>query len=230
MTDDSPPLVLLPGMDGSGRLFAPFVAALPTSRRAIILRYPQTLASYDELTDYAVRFLPEGPCVLLGESFSGPVAARLAQRFPERVRALVLAASFVAAPLPRFFASMAPSFYGSAASAWLVKYLMASKRTPPEILATIMEILAEAPQEMWRGRLRAALTEDARPQLAATRCPLLVLQAGSDRLLRAPTTMQILRTRPCVAMRLTGAPHLLMQSAPAECASAIAGFLHRSLV
>lgn len=221
----SAPLLLLPGMDGTGRLFAPFVAALPPHRRAITVRYPETLASYEELTRYAERFFPSEPCVIVAESFSGPVAAMLAAGAQERVLGLVLAASFVSPPLPRAFRMLTPIFYGPAAPRWLVEFLMGSKSTPPQVLDTLMEILQEAPDEMWRGRLEAALTTDAREALTQTRCPLLVLQAGSDRLLGPAAVHSLMRARPCLAARISGAPHLLLQSAPDHCVAAIENFL-----
>ena len=35
-------LVLLPGMDGTGDLFAPLLSALPPALRTIVVRYPAT--------------------------------------------------------------------------------------------------------------------------------------------------------------------------------------------
>jgi len=221
------PLVLLPGMDGSGRLFAPFIAALPPHRHAHIARYPDSMTGYEEIARYAERFLPPGPCVLVAESFSGPVAAMLAAQAPDRVKALVFAASFVAAPLPAMFRSLVPLFYGPAVPRWLLSWVMASKATPAATLDVMMEILQEAPDDMWRGRLTAAMSVDARQILRDTHCPMLVLQAGRDRLL-GPAAFALLKVRPCVAIRAPGQPHLLLQSAPQQAVAAIEDFLKMS--
>ncbi len=74
-------LVLLPGLDGTGILFTPLVVALGNGRRVIVVTYPtsekaQTYAKLHEVAGAALP--PSGPLVLLGESFSGPLAISLA--------------------------------------------------------------------------------------------------------------------------------------------------------
>ena len=71
-------LVLLPGLDGTGLLFEPLLAALPSSIRTQVVAYPpdQSLS----LAEYAAlvrKLLPKGDVVLLAESFSGLVALSL---------------------------------------------------------------------------------------------------------------------------------------------------------
>jgi pimeloyl-[acyl-carrier protein] methyl ester esterase len=75
-------LVLLPGMDGTGQLFAPFVVALGHEFNVKVVRYPTTEPmGYAELEALARAALPEeGPFVILGESFSGPVAVSVGVR------------------------------------------------------------------------------------------------------------------------------------------------------
>jgi pimeloyl-[acyl-carrier protein] methyl ester esterase len=67
-------LVLLPGLDGTGDLFAPVVDALGPSVPTQIVRYPLSDASdYATCEAIARAALPtDGPYVLLGESFFGP--------------------------------------------------------------------------------------------------------------------------------------------------------------
>ena len=66
----APTLVLLPGMDGTGDLFAPLVAALGPHMRTIIVRYPDEPLDYASHEEIARAALPLGhPFILLGESF-----------------------------------------------------------------------------------------------------------------------------------------------------------------
>ena len=76
-------LVLLPGMDGTGDLFAPLLSALPPALRTIVVRYPcdRPLAMPNWRRTRA-RAPQDQPFVLLGESFSGPIAAAIAARRP----------------------------------------------------------------------------------------------------------------------------------------------------
>ena len=94
-------IVLLPGMDGSGLLRADFIAALGPDIDAMVVTYPpDRLLGYSKLTALARAELPnDRPFVLLGESFSGPIAVALAASRPPGLRALVLVCSFVRSPV-----------------------------------------------------------------------------------------------------------------------------------
>jgi pimeloyl-ACP methyl ester carboxylesterase len=96
-------LVLLPGMDGSGDLFAGFIAALGGQMDTIVVvSYPAAPAlGYAGLTEHARAQLPrDRPFVLLGESFSGPVAIALAASRPPGLIGLVLCCTFARSPRP----------------------------------------------------------------------------------------------------------------------------------
>jgi pimeloyl-ACP methyl ester carboxylesterase len=76
----SPILVLLPGLDGTGKLFAEFLKVIESRIDTLVVAYPSdTPMSYDELERLVLASLPaDRPFVLLGESFSGPLAIRIA--------------------------------------------------------------------------------------------------------------------------------------------------------
>src|SRR5690349_11939308 len=94
-------LILLPGMDGTGELFGPLLAELPIELPVAVVSYPDRAASYADHVAVARTELPrDRPFVLLGESFSGPVAVRLAAEAPSNLRGLILCASFLTCPSP----------------------------------------------------------------------------------------------------------------------------------
>src|SRR5262245_59650840 len=104
-----PSLVLLPGMDGTGDLFAPLLTALPPSLPAKVVRYPTAEPlGYAQLDGVAKAALPPADdFVILGESFSGPLAISLAAEPPSNLKALVLCCSFARNPRP-VFSSLGP--------------------------------------------------------------------------------------------------------------------------
>ena len=91
-------LVLLPGMDGTGELFAPFEAKLRVP--LVRIAYPATESmDYLQLVEYVRQRLPVGQrFVLLGESFSGPVAIGVAAQRPPLLAGLVLCCTFARTP------------------------------------------------------------------------------------------------------------------------------------
>ena len=95
-------LVLLPGLDGTGDLFAPVVDALGPSVPTQIVRYPLSDASdYATCEAIARAALPtDRSYVLLGESFSGPIAVSIAATAPPGLGGLILCSTFVCNPQP----------------------------------------------------------------------------------------------------------------------------------
>lgn len=72
-------LVLLPGLDGTGRLFQPLLAHLPSTIDPLVISYSNLAGTYAEMLPAARKELPpDRPFVLLAESFSGPAAIALA--------------------------------------------------------------------------------------------------------------------------------------------------------
>jgi hypothetical protein len=87
MTD----LYILPGLDGTTRMLHDFIAAARPSFAAVEgIAYPADVAlGYRELETFARAALPrDAPFVLIGESFSGPVAISIAANPPPNVEYL----------------------------------------------------------------------------------------------------------------------------------------------
>ena len=82
-----PELVLMPGLDGSGALFAGLLRAAPQELSLSVLRYPdEGRQDYPALQAYLAPELAarRRPYVLVAESFSGPLALRIGADHPPR--------------------------------------------------------------------------------------------------------------------------------------------------
>jgi len=91
----SPRWVLLPGLDGTGDLFDSFVKVCGPDAPIEVVRYTTPEVSrYIECTAVVRRALPVGqPYILVGESFSGPIAISIAAESPPDLLGLVLVAA-----------------------------------------------------------------------------------------------------------------------------------------
>src|SRR6187402_2819704 len=91
-----PTLVLLPGLDGTGDLFKPFIEALTPDVSTITVSYSSVSHStYADCQAVALSRLPQqDPFVLVGESFSGPIAIALAASRPAGLRGVILVGTF----------------------------------------------------------------------------------------------------------------------------------------
>ncbi len=121
-----PILVLLPGLDGTGRLFTPLRRELPKEVEPIVLSYPpDTPLTYDDLCNFLAHELPTDPFVLLGESFGGPLAILLAQRAKYYLKGIILCASFITNPhllLTKFLRPvLSPSIFRREPLTWAMK-------------------------------------------------------------------------------------------------------------
>ena len=74
-------LILLPGMDGTGILFQPFLDIFPEEIETQIITFPcNEKLSYQELISYVCDKLPkDNDFVILAESFSGPIAYEISK-------------------------------------------------------------------------------------------------------------------------------------------------------
>lgn len=96
-----PTLVLLPGMDGTGELFIPLLAALDPAVPIVVVRYPDEPLDYAAHEKLARAALPANKrYLILRESFSGPIAIAIAAAAPHGLLGYVLCCSFVRTPRP----------------------------------------------------------------------------------------------------------------------------------
>ena len=148
-------LVLLPGLDGTGTLFGPLVEALAGKLRVAVLSYPVDRAlGYDALEAIADAGLPpQGPLVLLGESFSGPLAVSIAARHPDRVVGLVLCCSFVRNPRPLlgFLRALLPFVPFGQVPLALMAAVLFGRFDTPSLRAGLARALAPVPAAVLRG-------------------------------------------------------------------------------
>lgn len=222
-------LVLLPGMDGTGELFAPLVARLGGVVNCIVVRYPDEPLGYEALVAHARASLPaNGDYFLLGESFSGPVAVALAAEAPERMRGLILSATFVRNPLPWAGAlvPLAPVVPVTGAAASLATGVILGRFSTPALRAQIAASLAQMSAATIRARLQAIAAVNRGEDLAAISVPMLYLRAEHDLVVPQSAASLIERLRPATHFRTFDAPHFLLQVAVEEAACAIDRFMH----
>ena len=232
-THAPPLLVLLPGLDGTARLFQRFDAALraQTAIATQAIAYPATPLDYAALEAFVRERLPRNrPFVVLAESFSGPLGAALRANPPPGMRALILCCSFVRNPRPllaplRHLLAFVP--FGTLPGFALRQALLAPYATPA-LQAELAAALAQVPPSVLRQRLRAVLEipeKDTSRSFARGSLPVLYLRARHDRLVPPANALQILHLEPGTQLVDIDAPHMLLQAAPAAAAEAVAAFL-----
>lgn len=216
-------LVLLPGMDGTGILFALFVAELPANVRPIVMAYPPTEAlGYAELLAWLLPRLPPGPFVVLGESFSGPLALAVAASAPDRVMGVILAASFSESPIPRFlrwFLSVVSGLvFLIPPPRFAVRGLLAGLDAPSALVDQTRAAVRSVSPHVLAKRLGEIVRLAASPPCSV---PILDISGRRD-LMVASAARRSLAARSSVTL---DAPHLVLQREPRAAAEAVERFL-----
>ncbi|HTU67669.1 MAG TPA: alpha/beta hydrolase [Steroidobacteraceae bacterium] len=224
MTD----LVLLPGMDGTGELFAPLLAALGPDVATTVVRYPDRAATYDEHVAVARAELPrDRPYVLLGESFSGPVAVKLAAEAPRELRGLVLCASFLTCPnlLLRALRPLTPVASPKLVPAFVAHHSLLGPFATPALRELHRRALAHVSSRTLTARLRAMADVDVRDALRALDLPSLYLRGTRDRVVAGRFADDYLALARHGRIVDIDAPHFLLQARAREAAHELRGFL-----
>ena len=224
-----PALVLLPGMDGTGLMFGPILPFLEGLDPRVV-RYPAELTSYPDCLAFARAQLPlDRPFLLLGESFSGPIAIALAAERPEGLLGLVLCVTFARNPSPglAWTAPLLRALPPRRMFPLLLRHLLFGRWHTEALTALARTMFPQAPAPMLKARLLAVLAVDHTPLLANIQIPTLALCASQDRLVPPAATRWLQAHLPGLEVITLEGPHWLLQARPEACAQAIQAFAER---
>jgi len=223
-----PRLVLLPGLDGTGNLFESFVEALGREIHSTVVRYASPpLARYSECRAAVVARLPrDEPYILVGESFSGPIAVAIAAAQPPGLCGVVLCASFIASPRRslRWFRSCIPLMPMHAAPQWANSFFVCGKFGDARLRQSIGTATAAVTSHVLRMRLREIAMVDVSEELRKVAVPILYVRGTHDRLVPGSCAELIARLSQRVTIVDIEGPHMLLQCAPRQCAQVVADF------
>jgi pimeloyl-[acyl-carrier protein] methyl ester esterase len=231
MTDTPrlPLLVLLPGLDGTGKLFAPFIRALGSGVESRVVGYsPDEPLGYEELELKVRALLPrDRSFVLLGESFSGPIAMRIAACAPAWLVGVILCGTFASNPYPwlawaRPFVFLLPI---KSLPRWVRAPLMWGSKNPSRAPGNAERAIASVAGGVVRRRIAAILAVDAREALERIAIPALIMYSRHDRVVPYAATESLMTHLPGAAVADIDGPHLLLQSCPEECSAAVLKFM-----
>lgn len=226
-------LLLLPGMDGTGELFAEFVKLLPNWIEPHVVSYPRdNRLSYDQLLPILESVsLPEGPFVILAESFSTPLAVRFAAKHPKGLEALVLCAGFVSPPRCGVLSHLAlilarVLFIFGLPRAACREFLIGDSAGANQVDA-LRSAVASVSSEVLTHRLKSVLSCNIVRELQGVSVPLLYISGAEDRLVGRGSFQEILQMKPGTLLASIPGPHLILQARPREAVDTVVTFLQK---
>jgi pimeloyl-ACP methyl ester carboxylesterase len=192
VTGDGPAtIVLVPGMDGTGKLFYRQVPLLAQRYRVVTYALRDTAPTMEVLIDDLASIIdavsPDRRAIIIGESFGGALALSFGLARPEQAAGLVILNSFP------FFAPqwrLRVAIHGLGLLPWgamgLVRRLTASRlhsrHTHRDEIKRFMQLIAATTREGYVGRLRILTQYDLRSRLHQLHVPTLFLAADCDHL------------------------------------------------
>jgi pimeloyl-ACP methyl ester carboxylesterase len=215
-------------MDGLATLRSEFIAALAPDLTGTIVAYPvDRPLAYAELESLARAQIPQQPFVLVGESFSGPIAISLAAAGPPGLCGLVLVASFAQCPRPvprwlRALAALLPVWL--IPTRWTTTFLLGGQAAAA-LRSRFAAAIATVSPRVWRARLRSVLFSDMATQLSKVSVPIMYLRATHDRVVQRRVSLMISQAAPGLRIVDVAGPHCLLLVNPRESAAHVKQFV-----
>lgn len=222
----------MPGLDGTGKLFAPIIPLLQPHFDLTVVTYPD-LGSFNEYVDCAQGQLPDEPGYsLIAESFSGPVALALMAQRPEQIGPSVLCATFARSPLPSFtkMAGHVPEqmFSIGAMSEFYLDVDEVEDEDFSETQPLPLNVMDQIDGTLLKRRIAAFSRIDVSALLPAIDIPVLYMNAQRDRILSENDAIMMQQSLPSFERVDIDGPHLLLQSRPQQCAELIYRHVHQT--
>lgn len=225
-------LILMPGMDGTGNLFAALANELPhldvdivklnNAQPSLYARQTIDQAPYDVEFEYLSQLIGDERVTLIAESYSGLLAYRLCQAMPEQIRQVVFIASFVSVPSRwAYLAAAIPSqlINPSLVPQWLLDKFCFAGFGQPQHVSALVDSIAEVDKRLLSARLKSiAGLPRVQPSVQT---PALYIRPKNDYLVSRSALKHMANVFPKLTIKYLAGGHFIAQTHPSECAAII---------
>ncbi|KJC58377.1 alpha/beta hydrolase [Bradyrhizobium sp. LTSPM299] len=230
--DNSMPILLVPGLVSSPRIFAPVIPALwPFG--------PVTVANHirdDNMGAIARRILAEAPprFALAGHSMGGYIAFEIMRQSPERVAKLALINTQARPDTPEastrrrgMIERARGGDYRGVLDELFPGFVHPSRQADASLRQLVYDMGADVGAEAFIRQQTAVMSRpDSRPTLAWIRCPTLVLTGDEDNTIPNALSSEMASGIPAAKLViLPNCGHLPQPEQPEACADALVDWL-----
>jgi pimeloyl-ACP methyl ester carboxylesterase len=228
------PIVLIPGLAGSPRIYAAVLAALWRCG-------PVTVANHirdDSMAAIARRILQEAPprFALAGHSMGGYIAFEIVRQAPERVMRLALLNTQAVPDTPEAserrrgqIARVQAGQYHDVLEGLFPGFVHPSRQQDAALRQLVLDMGDDVGPDAFIRQLTAIIARpDSRPTLSAIRCPTLVLSGDQDNAIPSSQSEDMAgEIAGATLALLRDCGHLSQAERPQATAEALVAWLHR---
>lgn len=216
-------LVMLPGMDGTGALFGPLLAQLSDVDTEVVALPREGPQDYPFLTEWVRERLPGEDFMILAESFSGPIAARLTRDAGSALKGVIFVGSFLSTPSPLAIsiARLLPihQLARVPGASLFHRLLFLGPDADRETVTLFRRVIDDVPPAMLKARLHSISTLTYNRFLSPT--PAVYIRAKNDRLVSTGKAEEFAEAYSSLSIMDVEGPHFVLQANARECAVAI---------
>ncbi len=218
-------IILLPGMDGTGLLFKPLLPLLSLPHE--IISFPSAPnQTYESIYTHIKTRLPSEEFYLLAESFSGPIATRLAFDNIENLKGVIFVATFLSCPSKQlvWFAKKLPlkALLKIPFSAYFIRRFLIGPEFPIELF---YKALSEVSELEFKFRLSVLENLSEKAIKIKSNIRALYLCAENDSLVSRNHVSEFVSLFYNISVFDVKGAHFLLQSNPGGCAKHISKFV-----
>lgn len=212
-------LVLLPGMNGTGELFAEFLSYYDGDHLVISLPEsgPQDHAT---LANVINQQLPNESYILLAESFSGGIVPELLKLNPTHIKGVIFVASFLSSPRSYLIgvAKLLPikALVSLPLSNIAHRLLFLGQEATKPLLSKFVKVIKSIPKQVLSSRLEVMKVLQL-PEMTFD-IPTIYIRALSDRLISPNKSQEVANVFNHIEFVEIEGPHFILQAQPKESA------------
>ncbi len=226
-------IVFMPGIDGTGLSFEPLGQVLPKDVRVKVIQYPtDRLLSFEETVQCAKKQIQpdQENMIVIGESFSGPVAVALVGSGQLKAKCLILCSTFARSPRPVLLKVLSylplEVFSRLPFPRCILKHVIeGGEETTDLFLAMWHRVKAQVPAKTLVHRVKVISQVDVREWLPKVTIPCCYIQATSDRCVPTSSLFDFIELVPDLRVKRIRGPHFILQAQPQASLSAIQNFI-----
>jgi pimeloyl-[acyl-carrier protein] methyl ester esterase len=218
-------------MDGTGDCFEPFLEQLNSSIPRTVFSYDtQRPFDYSELEIQVRNQLPaDETFVILGESFSGPIAISIAANPPENLIGAIFVCTFARSPLPIFngMQELIAKLPLKLAPFFIIQHFILGRYSTPSLKKMLAQAIAKVSNGVFQIRAKAALNVDYSNLARQIKIKCLSIVASEDLLISKATSEHLAQGILEIEVERIKAPHFVLQVAPQLAVQTVQRFLKK---